>query len=64
MEAEGLRCLNQVVTEDDMDVTTLATDRHLMVGKMLREDYPKLRMNCLQLQRMTSYLGLYYVCNW
>ena len=65
MEAEGLRrCLNQVVTEDDMDVTTLATDRHLMIGKMLRDDYPEVRMHCLQFQHMTSNLALYYVCNW
>ena len=65
MEAEGLRrCLRQVITEDDMDVTTLATDRHLMIGKMLREDYPEVRMHCLQLQHMNLHLGLYYVCNW
>ena len=45
MEPEGLRrCLEQVLTQDDMDVSTLATDRHLMIGKMLRDDYPEVRI--------------------
>ena len=45
MEPEGLkRCLKQVLDEDNLDVATLATDRHLMIGKIMREEYHQVRM--------------------
>ena len=45
MEPEGLRrCLEQVLTQDGMDVSTLAIDCHLMIGKMLKDDYPEVRI--------------------
>ena len=41
MEPEGLkRCLNYV--KEDLKIGTLATDRHLMVGAMMRTDFPQI----------------------
>lgn len=44
MEPEGLRrCLGDL-KEKRVKIATLATDQHLMVTKMMREDFPKVRM--------------------
>ena len=44
MEPEGLRrCLEKGLTQEDMDVSTLATDHHLTIGKMM-SDYPEVRI--------------------
>ena len=41
MEPEGLRrCLAKVTEEGDIDIHTLATDRHLMIGKMMKDHHP------------------------
>ena len=54
MEPEGLRrCLHQVLDGDDMDVGTIATDQHLMVGKMMKDDHPEV----LTLSNFIVYIG-------
>ena len=41
MEPEGLqRCLSKVIDDSDIDMHTLATDRHLMVGKLMKDHHP------------------------
>jgi hypothetical protein len=41
MEPEGLkRCLD--IMKEELDIATLATDRHLMVGAMMRKEYPEI----------------------
>ena len=41
VEPEGLRrCLSKVIDDSDIDMHTLATDRHLMVGKMMKDHHP------------------------
>lgn len=40
MEPEGLkRCLNQVLNKDKLDVSVLATDRHIMIGPYMRKEH-------------------------
>jgi hypothetical protein len=40
LEPEGLRrCLDQVLKEDELQVSVLATDRHRMVGAMMKKDF-------------------------
>ncbi|ELT87456.1 hypothetical protein CAPTEDRAFT_113107 [Capitella teleta] len=42
LEPEGLRrCLQDVIAKK-VKIGTLATDQHLIVGKMMREDFPKI----------------------
>ena len=41
MEPEGLRrCLPKMIDDSDIDMHTLATDRHLMVGKLMKDHHP------------------------
>lgn len=62
MEPEGLRrCLNQVLTEDDMDVGTLATDRHVMIRKMMKDDYPEVIMHCVCNHKIPMYHSLPFI---
>jgi hypothetical protein len=44
LEPEGLRrCLQDVIAKK-VKIGTLATDQHLMVGKMMREDFSKVNL--------------------
>ena len=39
MEPEGLvRCLHEVMKDDQLKVSTLATDRHVMVSCMMKKE--------------------------
>ena len=41
MEPEELRrSLHQVLKEDGLSVGTLATDRHIMVGSLMKKEFP------------------------
>lgn len=42
MEPEGLRrCIATVVNDDDLTVESIATDRHLMIGSIMKQDFPE-----------------------
>ena len=44
MEVEGLRRALNDMKDAKLRVNTIATDNHLMVGKMMREEFPKVRL--------------------
>lgn len=44
LEPEGLRrCINTVMNEDALQIPVLTTDRHVMVGSIMKKDYPQIK---------------------
>lgn len=43
MEPVGMqRCLSEVLDNDKLNVSVLATDRHLMIGSIMKKDHPEI----------------------
>ena len=47
MKPEDMRRCLAEIADDGLNVSTLATDRHLMIGSIMKKDYGHVRRSCV-----------------
>ena len=47
MEPESMRQCLAEIADDGLNVSTLATDRHLMIGSIMKKEYGHVRWSCV-----------------